>query len=73
MNQVYLSRRNLESLIRKLDRKRAGEQTECTILKNDTVHKTYPATVPMLFITAVENEEYYTDREPGPMYEDGLA
>lgn len=72
MNQVYLSRRNLESLLRKLDRVRAGEESACTIVKNDTVHSKYPATVPMLYVTAVEDADYYTDRTPGPMYEDQI-
>lgn len=72
MNRVYLSRRNLESLIRKLDGVRKGIASECTILKNDTVHAEYPATVPMLYVTAIEDEAYYTERKPGPMREDPL-
>lgn len=64
MEIVYLTRRNLEALLRKLDRKKNGEHTHCTIIKNDTVHPKFPierATA----IVALENDEYYTDRAPG--------
>lgn len=65
--KVYLSRRNLESLLKKLDR--PGSQ--CTIVKSDTVHPTCPLVgVDELWVEAVEDKDYYTDREPGIMYED---
>ena len=65
--QVYLTRRNLEALLKKLDR----PGSHCTIVKGDTVHPTYPVTgVGEVWVTAVEDEDYYTDREPGVMYEE---
>jgi hypothetical protein len=70
MVRVYLSRRNLLTLLAKLDKKKAGESSLCTIVKNDTTHKTYPQSHPEIIITALEDEEYYTDREPGKMAED---
>lgn len=66
MNKVYLSRRNLETLLRKLD----DPSSRKTIEKNDTVHPVYPTTEQTL-VVAVEDEEYYTDRQPGVMKEDG--
>jgi hypothetical protein len=65
MQQLYLSRRNLEALLSKLDRKKAGDVTACTLIKNDTEHPKYPQTMKNIMVTAVENEEYYIDREPG--------
>lgn len=65
MEQVFLSRRNLNTLLSKLDRKKKGEATACTLIKRDTEHTKYPQTMPEIAITAVEDSDYYTDREPG--------
>lgn len=64
MNQVYLSRRNLLTLLNKLDR----PESRKTIIKFDTVHPVYPCSGPTI-VTAVENHEYYTDREAGDMHQ----
>jgi hypothetical protein len=63
--QVYLSRRNLLSLLSKLDRKLKGEFTECTIIKYDQEHPIYPQSINEIRVTAVEDEIYYADRNPG--------
>lgn len=66
MNErLFLSRRNLQTLLHKLDRVRAGSHSLCSIIKNDKLHPVYPATIGPVLITAVEDEVYYTDREPG--------
>lgn len=67
MQRVYLTRRNLLALLSKLDRAAAGENTECTILKQDTLHPHYPSS-DIIQVTAVEDSEYYTDREPGLLF-----
>lgn len=69
MIQVYLSRRNLLSLLSKLDRnvKNPGSSA-VTLIKNDTVHPKYPASHGNIFVTAIEDSEYYSDREPGPIH-----
>lgn len=67
METVYLTRRNLLTLLSKLDRKARGEQTECTLIKMDTVHPTYPCSAEIEVI-AVSDEEYYTDRQPGAVH-----
>jgi hypothetical protein len=64
MEQVYLSRRNLLTLLSKLDRQKNGEQTHCTLIKTDTEHETYPCSAKIV-VTAVEDKDYYTDRKPG--------
>lgn len=65
MEQIYLSRRNLLTLLSKLDRKVNGETTTCTIIKCDNEHSLYPQTMSQIGITAVEDNEYYAERNPG--------
>jgi hypothetical protein len=67
---VYLSRRNLLSLLTKLDRVKAGGSSVCAIVKNDQYHAAYPQSLPDVVIQAVEDEDYYSDRAPGVMIED---
>ena len=62
---LYLSRRNLQTLLNKLDRVKAGGKSECTLVKQDDVHPVYPATHNPIFVTAVEDEDYYAERQPG--------
>ena len=64
MQKLYLTRRNLLILLSKLDRKKAGEQTERTLLKCDTTHPKFPCT-DIISVTALEDAEYYTEREAG--------
>ena len=66
MQTIYLTRRNLLTLLSKLDRVKAGEQSLCTLIKGDTANPKFPST-DIFTVTAVEDEDYYTDREPGPV------
>lgn len=72
MERIYLSRRNLTVLLSKLDRVKSGEQSQKTIIKMDTLHPLYPCSVQCV-VTAIEDEDYYTDREPGEMHESDLS
>jgi hypothetical protein len=65
IEQIYLSRHNLETLISKLDRKKNGESTKCTLIKKDNIHPVYPQSMPFIAVTAVEDDEYYKDRIAG--------
>lgn len=65
---VYLSRRNLLTLLSKLDRRAKGEQTECTLVKRDHSHPVYPQSHHVMFVVGVEDAEYYKDREPGAVH-----
>ena len=66
--QVVLTRRNLTTLLDKLDHVKNGGESMCTIIKSDTVHPRYPLKgVDNLYVVAVEDDEYYTDRDPGFM------
>lgn len=67
MNQIYLTRRNLLTLLSKLDRQKAGEETACTIIKHDTAHEKFPIREAVA-VTALEDEVYYYDREPGDVH-----
>ena len=68
--RVYLTRRNLEALLSKLDANRAVPNTsQCTLVKNDTLHPKYPQTHKTIVVKALENEEYYSDRTPGEMHQ----
>ena len=68
VEHVFLSRRNLLTLLSKLDRKEAGEDTMCTIIKKDDAHEKYPQSCPMIVVTAVEDAEYYNTREAGEVH-----
>jgi hypothetical protein len=67
MQRVYLSRRNLLTLLNKLDRNVLAreEVSACTIVKQDTVHPKYPCS-DVTYVTAVEDDEYYTTGDRGP-------
>jgi len=69
MDRVYLTRRNLLALLSKLDRNKQNPgDSACTIVKRDNVHPKYPQTSPAIFVTAVEDDDYYSNRRPGPMH-----
>lgn len=68
MERVYLSRRNLLSLLSKLDRVRDGQFSNCTLIKLDNTHKKYPQTMDGIEVHAVEDADYYADRPAGEVY-----
>lgn len=63
---VYLSRRNLLTLLSKLDRQLAGEDTACTLFKPVSSNDKYPHDA--FTVVAVEDHDYYSDREPGDVH-----
>lgn len=68
--RVFLSRRNLITLLSKLDRNRSGDSPPslCTLIKRDNNHPKYPQTIPEIVVTAIEDTDYYMDREPGVVH-----
>lgn len=72
MAQIYLTRRNLLTLLAKLDRNKVGGDSKCTIVKCDDTHPKYPQSVKVCYVTALEDEEYYTDRKPGSVWPEDL-
>jgi len=67
-SKVFLSRRNLLTLLSKLDRQKNGELTACTLIKTDNRHPKYAQTMSVIEVTAVDDKDYYTDRLPGDVY-----
>ena len=66
--KLYLTRRNLLTLLEKLDHVANGGSSACTLIKNDTTNPTYPITgATSVRVTAVEDEDYYQDEIPGPV------
>lgn len=57
--KVYLSRRNLLTLLSKLDRDAAGEETACTLVKNQSPSAAYRQTMKSIAVIAVQDDEYY--------------
>lgn len=75
---VYLSRRNLLTLLAKLDRAAQGGETACAIIKSDNAHAKYPQTMKSIMVCAVEDGEYYGTAaraagEVHPLEEEALA
>lgn len=53
-HKVYLSRRNIQTLLNKLDRMKSGDFSACTLTKCDNLHAKYPQTMEACRVTAVE-------------------
>lgn len=62
---VFLSRRNLLTLLSKLDRKAKGEETMATLIKCDNPNDSYRPSMDAISVTAVEDADYYSNRPPG--------
>lgn len=57
--KIYLSRRNLEALLSKLDRDAQGEETACAIIKVKQSSPSYQQTMAEVMVIAVQDEDYY--------------
>ncbi len=65
---MFFSRRNLEVLLNKLNRVKAGESSACTIVKHkNPVDAPYMTTLAEVEVVAVEDEVYYRNRPAGMM------
>lgn len=69
MERLYLSERNLRSLLSKLERFKAGEETECTLIKYANPLDPYCQTIDTVAVTAIPDDKYYTQRPAGPVHE----
>ena len=67
-HQIYLSKRNLLALLSKLDRLENGDETACAIVKYANPSDPYCNTIDQVVVTAVADEEFYANREPGVMH-----
>lgn len=69
MNHVYLSRRNLLSLLNKMDRTLNGDTSNCTIIKYKNDGDPCQQTMDTLIVTGVEDDVFYANRPAGIMHE----
>ena len=67
-HQIYLSRRNLLTLLSKLDRQEAGDATACAIITSANPADPYCNTINQVMVIAVPDEKFYTNRSPGIMH-----
>ena len=65
---LYLSRRNLLTLLSKLDRQAAGDATACAIIKYSNPTDPYCNTMDQVTVIAVPDDRFYTNRLPGAMH-----
>lgn len=68
-DRIYLSRRNLLTLLSKLDRLEAGDSTACSIIKYANPTDPYCNTIDSIMVTAIPDELFYTNRDPGEMHQ----
>jgi hypothetical protein len=69
MSKVYLSRRNLLTLINKLDRNKVEPgASKCTLVKRDDKHPFFPQSEREITVVAVEDDLYYCERSPGTVH-----
>lgn len=67
-HQIYLSKRNLLTLLSKLDRQATGDATACAIVKSANSADPYCNTIDQVVVVAVADDEFYANRSPGVMH-----
>ena len=71
-NKIYLSKRNLQVLLSKVERYERGEETLCTITKYKNRQDPYCMEIgdeEEVDVIAIPDAKYYVGREAGPMHE----
>jgi len=69
MHKVYLSKRNIHSLLSKLDRNKITTgSSACTLIKGDNKHKVYPQTARTIVVTATESESSFKEHSIDLLY-----
>lgn len=59
MEKIYLSKRDLATLLGKLDSVRDGGTSSCTIIKSEFAHPLFPQTLRRISVMATEAQEQY--------------
>ena len=65
MEIIYLSERNLRTLLSKLERYKNGEETECAIIKYQNLNDPVFQSMDAVYVAAVLDDEYYINRKSG--------
>ena len=68
MEQLFLSKRNLLTLLSKLERLEEGQTTACAIVKHANTMDPYCNTIDEIMVIAIPDELFYVNRAPGPMH-----
>lgn len=66
--RIYLSKRNLLTLLSKLERFEKGEETQCAIVKYANPLDPYCNTIDQITVFAIPDENYYTKRGFGEVH-----
>jgi hypothetical protein len=66
--RIYLSKRNLLTLLSKLDRLEQGQETQCAIVKYSNPLDPYCNTMDQVMVIAVPDEKFYTKRTAGQVH-----
>jgi hypothetical protein len=68
MERLYLSKRNLLTLLSKLERLEEGQNTVCAIVKYANTTDPYCNTIDGIVVIAIPDELFYVNRAPGLMH-----
>jgi len=66
--RIYLSKRNLLTLLSKLERFEQGDETKCAIIKYANPLDPYCNTSDEIMVIAIPDEKFYTARSAGAMH-----
>jgi len=66
--RIYLSKRNLLTLLSKLERFEKGDETKCALVKYANPLDPYCNTMDQVTIIAVPDEQFYTKRMYGEVH-----
>lgn len=70
-NRIYLSKRNLLTLLSKLERFEAGEETRCALIKRANLLDPYCLSVAGeedIMVIAIPDDKYYVNRQAGEVH-----
>ena len=67
-HRIYLSERNLRTLLSKLERFKEGQETKCAIIKHSNPLDPYCQTIDEIAVIAIPDDKYYAYRAPGEMH-----
>ena len=68
MKKLYLSKRNLLTLLSKLDRQEQGQTTACTLIKYANPNDPYVNSIDCIAVIAVPDDQFYANRNPGEVH-----
>jgi hypothetical protein len=67
-DRIYLSKRNLLTLLSKLERFEQGQETKCAIIKYANPLDPYCNTMGEVMVIAIPDEKFYTNRAAGEVH-----